>query len=131
MFWSFFRQRPARRASERKPSTMFLSVERLEDRTVPTTFTVLSLADNGAGPLRQAILNANAHVGADTIDFKVAPVPRRHGQPDPDLEATFGNEALLLELKERQVSVRQRENSRWWETITLAATLHRSLHERA
>ncbi|HEY1379637.1 MAG TPA: hypothetical protein VGF55_22730, partial [Gemmataceae bacterium] len=41
----------------------------LEDRTVPATFTVLNVADTGAGSLRQAVLDANAQAGADTIRF--------------------------------------------------------------
>jgi parallel beta-helix repeat protein len=45
-------------------------LESLEDRTVPSTFTVLNTADNGvAGSLRWAVGLANAHPGADTIDF--------------------------------------------------------------
>jgi hypothetical protein len=44
-------------------------LEALEDRTVPSTFTVGNLADSGPGSLRQAILDANAQPGADTIDF--------------------------------------------------------------
>ena len=36
-----------------------------------TTFTVTSTADSGAGSLRQAILDANANPGADTIAFSV------------------------------------------------------------
>src|SRR5262249_49075265 len=46
-----------------------LSVERLEDRTVPSTFTVWNLADSGPGSLRQAILDANALPGADGLRF--------------------------------------------------------------
>jgi hypothetical protein len=41
----------------------------LEDRTVPSTSTVLNLADAGAGSLRQAVLAADASAGADTIAF--------------------------------------------------------------
>ena len=41
----------------------------LEDRTVPSTFTVSNLNDSGAGSLRQAVLDANAHAGADQIAF--------------------------------------------------------------
>src|SRR5439155_12916360 len=41
-----------------------LSVERLEDRTVPSTFMVGNLSDSGASSLRQAILDANCHPGA-------------------------------------------------------------------
>src|SRR5262249_62405763 len=44
-------------------------LEVLEDRSLPSTFTVLNLADSGAGSLRQAILDANANTGADTINF--------------------------------------------------------------
>ena len=44
-------------------------LEPLEDRSVPATFTVLNLADGGDGSLRQAVLDANALAGADTIHF--------------------------------------------------------------
>src|SRR5262245_49177858 len=44
-------------------------LEVLEDRTALSTFTVLNLADGGAGSLRQAVLSANANPGADGIDF--------------------------------------------------------------
>jgi hypothetical protein len=46
-----------------------LSVERLEDRTVPSTFMVGNLADSGPGSLRQAIFDANDNPGADLIRF--------------------------------------------------------------
>src|SRR5690349_24377722 len=48
-----------------------LSLERLEDRTAPAVFTVTGTADTGAGSLRQAILDANAAPGADTIQFAI------------------------------------------------------------
>src|SRR5262245_233162 len=41
----------------------------LEDRTLPSTFTVLNLNDSGAGSLRRAVLLANLNPGADTINF--------------------------------------------------------------
>src|SRR5206468_1236235 len=48
----------------------------LEDRSLPSTFTVANLNDSGAGSLRQAILSANAQPGAqpgaDVIQFSVA-----------------------------------------------------------
>lgn len=47
------------------------SVEFLEDRTLPSTFSVLNTADSGAGSLRQAILDANANPGADLIRFNI------------------------------------------------------------
>ena len=37
----------------------------------PQTFTVSNTNDSGAGSLRQAILDANAHPGADTIAFAI------------------------------------------------------------
>lgn len=46
-----------------------LRLEALEDRTVPATFTVLNLADAGVGSLRQAVIDANALPGADTVRF--------------------------------------------------------------
>src|SRR5262245_42952405 len=55
--------RPARRAHAR------LGVEPLEDRSLPSTFTVLNLNDSGADSLRQAIRDANAAPGADAIAF--------------------------------------------------------------
>ena len=36
-----------------------------------TTFTVTSLADSGAGSLREAVGFANSNGGGDTIDFSV------------------------------------------------------------
>lgn len=44
-------------------------IEALEARAVPTTFTVLNLADGGSGSLRAAIEVANSHPGADVITF--------------------------------------------------------------
>src|SRR5262245_4117993 len=46
-----------------------LRVERLEDRTVPRTFMVDTLADSGTGSLQQAVLDANANPGADLVRF--------------------------------------------------------------
>ncbi len=46
--------------------------ERFEPRTLLATFTVTSLADAGAGSLRQAIADANGAAGADVVEFSVA-----------------------------------------------------------
>src|SRR4051812_2306126 len=64
--FSFFRTRPATRRTQ--PARR-LGVELLEGRLVPSTFTVLNLADGGVGSLRQAVLDANARPGADAIAF--------------------------------------------------------------
>src|SRR5262245_8892871 len=51
-----------------------LSLESLEDRSVPAIFTVTSADDSGLGSLRQAILDANAAAnnnGPDQIRFNI------------------------------------------------------------
>lgn len=45
-------------------------IESLETRIAPATFLVTTLADADAGSLRQAIADANASLGPDTIIFK-------------------------------------------------------------
>src|SRR5262245_19306996 len=45
------------------------NLEALGDRIVPSTFHVTTVADGGAGSLRDAITQANAHAGADAIVF--------------------------------------------------------------
>ncbi len=49
-------------------------LESLETRLTPTTYTVSSLADSGAGSLRAAITSVNGDTSADVIDFSVAGV---------------------------------------------------------
>ncbi len=63
------RSRAADRRTRVRPQRASLAVEALEDRTVPSTFTVLNLADGGDGSLRQAVLDANALSGADEVRF--------------------------------------------------------------
>lgn len=46
-----------------------LTLEPLESRDTPATFTVTTTADSGAGSLREAITRANATPAADTILF--------------------------------------------------------------
>lgn len=46
-------------------------LESLESRQLLAVFTVNSLADSGAGTLRQAILDANNASGGDTIQFQI------------------------------------------------------------
>jgi hypothetical protein len=57
------------RRSPHRPRTPRLAVESLDDRCLPSTFTVTNLLDSGAGTLREAVEAANANPGADTIDF--------------------------------------------------------------
>jgi titin len=52
------------------------AVEALEGRLAPAVFTVVNANDSGAGSLRQAILQANANAGADTINIKIASGPQ-------------------------------------------------------
>ena len=60
------------KAGSRKPPRCRPALELLEGRLLPSVFLVTSTADSGANTLRQAILNANAHPGADVITFKIA-----------------------------------------------------------
>src|SRR4029077_17678603 len=46
-------------------------LEVMEDRTLLSTFLVNNTGDSGAGSLRQAILDANAKVGSDIINFDI------------------------------------------------------------
>jgi titin len=48
-----------------------LTLEALEDRLVFSVYAVINTADSGEGSLRQAILDANAHPGRDTIIFDI------------------------------------------------------------
>ena len=62
--------RRRQRRSDRTPRACFVPrLEALEDRTLLSTFTVLNLADSGPDSLRQAVLDANAHPGPDTVRF--------------------------------------------------------------
>ncbi len=65
-----FFPRSATRPLGKAPRCIRLGVEVLEDRRVPSTFTVLNTLDNTSpGSLRWAVGQANANTGADTIVF--------------------------------------------------------------
>jgi hypothetical protein len=59
----------AARRTQHQPTASRLRVEALDDRRLPSTFTVLNLLDNGPDSLRAAVVAANANPGADAIDF--------------------------------------------------------------
>jgi fibronectin-binding autotransporter adhesin len=62
--------RPTTCPIRKAPNRARLVLEALEDRRVPSTFTVTNTLDNGsAGSLRWAVNQANATAGADTISF--------------------------------------------------------------
>jgi parallel beta-helix repeat protein len=69
---SFVGHVPKTHKTPRKLIKRSLLVEQLEDRSVPTTFSVVNLHSGGGGSLRQAIQDANAHPGSDLIEFNVA-----------------------------------------------------------
>jgi hypothetical protein len=60
-----------RRQRSLRARTHRLGLEVLEDRCLPSTFTVTNLLDSGAGSLRAAVASANANPGPDAIDFAV------------------------------------------------------------
>src|SRR5262245_30457912 len=64
--------RPATRTIRKAPRRACLNLEALEDRWVPSTFTVLNTNDSGDGSLRAAVAAANNTAGPDTIDFAVS-----------------------------------------------------------
>src|SRR6266542_354714 len=67
------RRSPPRGEVAPRPGRATPRLECLEDRTVPSTFTVTNTNDTGGGSLRQAVLDANALAGPDVIDFALAP----------------------------------------------------------
>ena len=62
-------QAPSTRRKLRRPHR--LQLETLEPRRLPSTFLVTTTQDNGPGSLRQAILDANANSGLDTVAFAI------------------------------------------------------------
>jgi hypothetical protein len=50
-------------------SIALILASQMKRANASTTFTVMNTADSGPGSLRQAILDANATLGADTINF--------------------------------------------------------------
>src|SRR5262245_53341026 len=67
------RSLPSRSRSRKQPCPPLFRphVEALEDRLLLAVFTVTNTNDAGSGSLRQAILDANANPGPDTIRFNI------------------------------------------------------------
>src|SRR3954470_14444629 len=55
--------------------TVGISLLACGSSVVAATFTVSNKNDSGSGSLRQAILDANAAAGVDTINFQIAGFP--------------------------------------------------------
>jgi trimeric autotransporter adhesin len=70
--FSFPEGRPRISKSLRRQLRQASCIEALEGRILLSAFTVSNLNDQGAGSLRQAILNADSSRGADVINFDVA-----------------------------------------------------------
>jgi len=68
------RSKCTNKAARRRRPSLRSDFELLEDRRLlaPLDFLVTNNADSGPGSLRQAILDANATSGSDTIDFNIS-----------------------------------------------------------
>jgi hypothetical protein len=88
MFLSTFLLSLKRRKPQRKRARRPLLLEALEDRCVPSTFTVQNLNDHGDGSLRQAIIAANGNLGADVINFNVTGTIQLTSGPLPTITDT-------------------------------------------
>src|SRR5262245_22323438 len=67
--------RPPRQGRGRRPPVR-PRLEALEGRWAPAALTVTTAADSGPGSLRQALLDANASPGFDTIHFAIGSGPQ-------------------------------------------------------
>src|SRR5208337_4308298 len=62
-----------RRLHDHKGRRLLPRAEIVENRLLLATYLVTNLYDSGTDSLRQAILDANSHLGADVIDFAIVP----------------------------------------------------------
>jgi hypothetical protein len=85
-----------------------LQVNSLEGRLVPTAFYVNNLADSGPGSLRQAILDANANPGADTIQIQ----PGVNGQVMMSLGQMLVSDSLTINCPHRAILLNPNYSSR-------------------
>src|SRR5262249_34719885 len=85
MMWPLNLRSPrARRALRRRQALRPWTVERMEDRTLLSTFTVTNTNDSGDGSLRQSLLNAyDSYVHGDTDNTIVFNIPETDRGKDP------------------------------------------------
>lgn len=69
LFSNWYGSRSTTKRSARRSTPLIL--ESLESREAPAVFTVTNSNDAGAGSLRQAILGANAILGADSVKINI------------------------------------------------------------
>jgi hypothetical protein len=65
------RPRGPRHTEQVSASRLRLWLEALEDRSLPSVFMVTTVADDGLGSFRRAILDSNSNPGTDTIAFNI------------------------------------------------------------
>ena len=73
-----------------------VQLESLENRTTPVTFTVSNTLDSGLGSLRQAIADAAAAGGSNTITFAPGLAGKSIALTTNDANGAFGPTALVV-----------------------------------
>lgn len=98
------KKRPIRGRRTYRPS-----FDSLEDRTLPSTFTVLNTLNSGTGSFRQAILDANAHANTlnpgsapDQIVFNIAATDPNH--------VYYRNDGVAGQLSQANIAVTTASN---------------------
>ncbi len=76
---------------------------------VPSTFVVTNTHDNGAGSLRQAILDTNAHAGPDSITFAIAGAGVRTITPTALPTITIQSRSM----RPRSLASQEHQSSSW------------------
>jgi hypothetical protein len=106
---TWVRAAPRRGKSDKRTFQRRLHLGVLEDRTVPSAFTVLNTLDDvSVGSLRWAVAQANSNPGADTIDFEsgVFSTPQTIGLSGAQLELSDTTGAISIAGPKAGVTVR-------------------------